>query len=159
MVLRQVGVDDARRRRRSASSARWLLGRAPSSLLFELKGYDPLVIGLAVVVLDARRARRRLHSRASRVARRSDAGATVRESVQVPLEGPQILRRHWGVLLQPDRGMEGPVRIAQEASGYDDEIGLAAAHDLVCLLRRGDQPDRAVGMPASRRTRSANGTW
>ena len=51
MILKQVGVDDARRRRRSASSARTIWGRPPQSLLFELKGHDPVVMGLSVVLL------------------------------------------------------------------------------------------------------------
>ena len=68
MVLRQVGRDDARRRRdrarrRPSASA----GRA-QSLLFELQGYDPVVLAGVGRGARARRARRRLHPRAPRVA-------------------------------------------------------------------------------------------
>ena len=50
------------------------------SLLFELKGYDPVVMASSVVLLTHRRVRRRLHPRLSRLARASDAGAAVRIS-------------------------------------------------------------------------------
>ncbi len=48
------------------------VGRLAQSLLFEMEGYDPLVLSGATIRPGARRARRRLHSGAARVEDRSD---------------------------------------------------------------------------------------
>ena len=44
-------LDDARRRRRLVSSGRTISDRLRRALLFELKPYDPVVVGLSVALL------------------------------------------------------------------------------------------------------------
>ena len=78
MVLQQVGVMTADRRRRSASPARSGSGARRSSLLFQLEGNDPVVIVVGSGRARDRRVRRGIHSRAARQPRRSDGGAAVR---------------------------------------------------------------------------------
>ena len=56
----------------------YYLGKGAESLLFEIKGYDPMVVAICGRGAGDRRLRRRLHSGLPRVARASDAGASLR---------------------------------------------------------------------------------
>ena len=85
MVLRQVGGDDARRRRDRPRPPRSASAGSAQSLLFELQGIGPGRAGRRGRVADAGRARRRLHPRAPRVAGRSDERAEVRIAVSCRL--------------------------------------------------------------------------
>ena len=75
------------------------------------------------------------------------------------VRGSQILRRPADRLLQLARGAQRPVRIAQQLTRQQHAVGLSAetmasACDDVVM-----SPTAPVGIFASRRIRSANGTW
>ena len=72
MVLKQVGADDARSAASIGIAGAIALGRGAQSLLFELKGYDPVVIVAACRDAHARRVRCGIHSGDAREPRRSD---------------------------------------------------------------------------------------
>ena len=76
MVLRQVAVMTAIGGVIGLTVA-VLAGRGAQSLLYQLQGSDPVVLAASAIVLTHRRARRRLHSCAPRLAPGSDAGAAV----------------------------------------------------------------------------------
>ena len=77
MVLRQVGRMTIVGAVLGGFAAVWL-GRAASSLLFELEALNPVVFAFVAVLLAGRRAECRLPSGAAGIKRRSDAGAPVR---------------------------------------------------------------------------------
>ena len=87
------GGDDARRRRRSAWPSPSLAGRGAESLLYQLKGWDPIVLAASAVVAGARRARRRPHPRPPRLAAGSDAGAAIRVGLRL---GSGLRAQGWG---------------------------------------------------------------
>ena len=68
MVLRQVGDHDGRSAAPSGWSAAIWAGRAAKAILYQMEGHDPIVLAASIVVLCARRARRRASS--PRTARR-----------------------------------------------------------------------------------------
>ena len=82
-----LGADGARVRRMILRQVGWMtliggvlgiavwLGRGAESMLYELKGYDPVVMASSVAAPHAHRLRRRLHPRLPRVTRAPDAGA------------------------------------------------------------------------------------
>src|SRR5690606_1287469 len=43
------------------------------------------------------------------------------------------------------RRLEGPVRLPEELTAEEDQVGLALGDDRFSLLRTGDQPDRPRG--------------
>ena len=71
-------LDDADRRRVGLIGAMAARLDAPQSLLFEMKGFDPIVIAVAAIAARHRRVRGRLHPGPSRLARPPDAGAQIR---------------------------------------------------------------------------------
>ena len=56
-------------------------------------------------------------------------------------------------------GVEGPVGVAEELAGEEDDVGLVGADDLVGLSGPVIRPTAPVGMAVSRRMRSAKATW
>ncbi len=77
MVLRQVGGDDGDWRRSSDWRRRWASGRLAQSLLYQMKGSDPLVFALATVVLVLVALAAGYVPAAPRREDRSDAGAAL----------------------------------------------------------------------------------
>ena len=75
----------------------------------------------------------------------------------IGLPGAQILIRRRQLRSEPLGSAPGEVRVAEQLSGEQDDIRLTGGDDRIRLLRLGDQPDRPVAMPDSRRIRSANG--
>ena len=176
----------------------YFLGRGAEALLYELKGYDPVVMVSSVVLLTiiafgagyipAYRASRVHPMQALRcewpgigirgsgltgprpppplgqkcefqepgamgAARRGGSGVPWRKdenSLRAGswqreagscLERPEYWTGTSGFLTQALGGMQRPVRIAQKLARHDDQVGLAAAHDLFGLLGSGDEAD------------------
>ena len=57
--------------------------------------------------------------------------------------GPEVLVRPRSLSLELESGAKRPVRITQELAGHDNEVQLAGSKDVVRLLGRGDQAERA----------------
>ena len=85
MVLRQVAVMTLIGGAVGLVGAVWA-GRAAKSILYQMEGHDPLVLGRLGRAADARGARRRLHPGPSRLAHRPDARAQVRVTGRQPLQ-------------------------------------------------------------------------
>ena len=125
----------------------WLAGRAAESMLFEIKGHDPVVLTAATVLLIIVAARGRRDSGASCVTDRSDAGPAVRVAPPASMDNPRVPAR---TIARPDgasisyarSGAGPPVLLIQGVgivgNGWRPQVeGLADRYTLVTFDNRG----------------------